>query len=175
MTIGPVQLLVFGFEDANAADAIVKSLYNLRKERILRIVDVLVVKKDAQGITALREYSDLSEKGARKIGAVVGGLIGLGAAGKPGAVVGAVAGVQAAKESLGGLSEAQVRAALEELPNNSSAVIALIEHYWYLQMKKAAAEAGAVVFKQGMVTPKTLIGLGIDLAAAAEQAKTGAR
>ncbi len=165
MNLAPVQLIVIEFDRENGVDAVIREFFSLRQKDTIRLLDLAVVTKDATGSVKIGETSDLTASGAKQLGALVGGLIGLGAAGKTGAVAGAVAGIQASQETHFGISEAQLRTLLDDLPHDSSAVIALIEHYWYSQVKEKASKAGAVFFKQGMVTPAALMGLGVELSA----------
>ena len=60
MTIGPVQLMVLGFNDPQARGAIADELKRLRDSDMVRVVDALVVVKDANGETAALETSQLA-------------------------------------------------------------------------------------------------------------------
>ena len=78
MAIGPVQMLVLGFEDPNFTGEIIAELQRLKEQDIVRLIDAMAVQKDANGdITAL-QISDLSPEEAQEFGAIVGALIGLG-------------------------------------------------------------------------------------------------
>ena len=82
MAIGPVQMLVLGFQDPNFTGEIIAELQRLKEQDIVRLIDAMAVQKDANGeITAL-QISDLSPEEAQEFGAVVGALIGLGEAAK---------------------------------------------------------------------------------------------
>ena len=49
MTIGPVQLLVVGFEGGESNGEILAELDRLRENDIVRLIDLVVVRKDADG------------------------------------------------------------------------------------------------------------------------------
>ena len=84
MAIGPVQMLVLGFQDPKFTGEIIAELQRLKEQDIVRLIDAMAVQKDANGeITAL-QISDLSPEEAQEFGAIVGALIGLGEAGEEG-------------------------------------------------------------------------------------------
>jgi uncharacterized membrane protein len=94
MALGPVQLLVVGYgEDAKFTGAALDELHRLAEHDIVRLVDLLVVTKDADGSVSKLEVSDRPE--LQKYGAVAGALLGFGAAGEEGAEIGAAAGAEA--------------------------------------------------------------------------------
>ena len=92
MTIGPVQLLVLGFDKPDFRGEIIDELERLRESDTVRVIDALVVFKDAEGEVAVLKGSQLSKDEAMEFGAVVGGLLGLGADGEEGMEADAIAG-----------------------------------------------------------------------------------
>src|SRR2546423_10031816 len=95
MEMGPVQILVVGFEDGKFEGEILAELRRLREHDIIRMVDLLFVAKDEQGDVAKLEHSDLSVDEAMEFGALAGALLGLGAAGEEGSRAGALRGARA--------------------------------------------------------------------------------
>ncbi len=70
MAIGPVQMLVLGFEEPNFTGKIAAELDRLREHEFVKIVDALVVNKDENGeITAL-QVTDLSQNEATEMGEI---------------------------------------------------------------------------------------------------------
>src|SRR5258706_5290943 len=98
MEMGPVQMLVVGFEDGKFEGEILAELRRLREHDIIRMVDLLFVAKDDQGDIVKLEHSDLSQEEAMEFGALAGALLGLGADGEEGAEAGALAGAEAAED-----------------------------------------------------------------------------
>ena len=88
MTIGPVQLLVVGFEGGELNDGILAELDQLRESDMVRLIDLMAVRKDADGSVEKLLRSDLSPEEAEAFGALVGALVGFGAAGEDGAELG---------------------------------------------------------------------------------------
>ncbi len=91
MAMGPVQILVVGYgEGARFEGKALDELKRLRDADIVRVVDLLVVRKNADGTVDKVELSDDAE--LEKFGAFAGALIGYGAAGEEGAEAGALVG-----------------------------------------------------------------------------------
>src|SRR3954452_3494538 len=88
--LGPVQILVVGFDRPDFSGDVLAELERLRESDVVRVIDLLVVHKDADGVVRRVHHSALIADGA---GAVVGALIGLGRTG-----VQAVGGDVAAEE-----------------------------------------------------------------------------
>jgi uncharacterized membrane protein len=61
MTLGPVQILVVGFEEPQFQGEILAELRRLREHDIVRLLDVLVVAKDEEGNARALESSDLPQ------------------------------------------------------------------------------------------------------------------
>ena len=99
-------------------------------------------------------------------GALVGGLIGWGAAGRVGAWAGVRAGVEAVAKHETGFTDEHIRRIAHEIPKGHVAVIALIEHHWISDFRQAITDAGADFFAEGMIRPEALVKVGAELAAA---------
>lgn len=92
MTIGPVQLVVLGFSEPEFKGEILAELDRLKESDVVRVIDALGVFKDSAGEVSALRASNLSEEQAVEFGAVVGALIGFGAAGEEGAEAGSLVG-----------------------------------------------------------------------------------
>src|SRR5215216_7231988 len=79
MAIGPVQLLVLGFNEPNFQGEILAELDRLKENDVVRVIDGIAVYKDAEGEVTVLKRTDLSDDEAAEFGAVIGALIGLGA------------------------------------------------------------------------------------------------
>src|SRR5918993_2291661 len=79
MPLGPVQLLVVGFDRPDFSGEVLAELERLRGSDVVRVIDLLVVHKGADGIIERLHHSDLTAGEAEGAGAIVGALIGLGA------------------------------------------------------------------------------------------------
>jgi uncharacterized membrane protein len=160
MSIGPVQMLILGFEDPKFTGENLAELERLREADIVRVVDMLAVWKDAEGNVAVLQDSQLSEGEAAEFGAVVGGLIGLGMAGEDGLEAGAEAGVEAMED--GHLLDADdAWVAVDAIPNNTAAVVVLLEHRWAIPLRDAIAGAGGVALADAWLAPEDVASLGL--------------
>jgi hypothetical protein len=101
MAIGPVQLIVLGFNHPNFHGEVIAELERLRASDTVRVIDALAVYKDAEGELEVEHLSNLTEDEAIELGSKIGALIGLGFEGEEGMEEGAVAGAEAVAEEGG--------------------------------------------------------------------------
>lgn len=168
MAIGPVQLLVLGFNHPDFQGEIRKELQQLRDNDLVRVVDMLAVRKDVDGNVAILEESQLSEAEAAEFGAVVGALIGLGAGGLEGAEAGAVLGAESVEEG-GLLDEDQAWDVLAEIPEDSAAALVLLEHRWAIPLRDAIGRAGGFRLASEFISPLDLVAVGMISAEEADR------
>jgi uncharacterized membrane protein len=120
MAIGPVQLIVLGFDHPEFHGEIIAELERLRESDTVRVIDALAVHKDAQGEFEVQHLSNLSKDEAVELGSVVGALVGLGIEGEDGLVAGAEAGGEAAADGVSVFSEEEAWGVLAGHPNPKS-------------------------------------------------------
>jgi uncharacterized membrane protein len=161
MAIGPVQLIVLGFQDPDFHGEIIDELERLRQSDTVRVIDALAVYKDPGGELAAMHLSNLSEDEAVEVGSVVGALVGLGFDGEEGAEAGAQAGADAAADGIEAFSEADAWDVLEDIPNGSAAALVLLEHHWAVGLRDAVVRAGGYRVSDGFISPLDLIGVGL--------------
>ena len=137
MAIGPVQLIVLGFEHPDFHGEIIAELERLRETDTVRVIDALAVYKDADGEFEVEHLSNLTEDEAIELGSKVGALIGLGIDGEEGFVAGAEAGAEAAADGVQVFSDEDAWDVLEEIPNDSAAALILLEHHWAVPLRDA--------------------------------------
>src|SRR4029450_388379 len=78
MAIGPVQLIVLGFNHPNFHGEVIEELERLRDSETGRVIAALTVHKDADGDMEVAHLSNLTTDEAIELGSKVGALIGLG-------------------------------------------------------------------------------------------------
>lgn len=162
MTIGPVQMLVVGFEGPEFKGEILKELARLKGEDIIRLIDLLVVRKDDEGNIETLHTSDLNQDEAMEFGAVAGALIGLGAAGEDGAEAGALAGAEAMADGQA-FDDDEVWYAADAIPNGTAAGIALIEHRWAVPLRDAIVRAGGIPLVDEWIHATDLVAAGLKV------------
>jgi uncharacterized membrane protein len=164
--MGPVQMLVVGFQDNERfTGEILAELQRLKEADLVRLIDLLFVAKQ-DGELAIVQLSDLTQEQAEEFGATVGALIGLGAAGAEGAEEGAMLGA-AAMEDGHVFDEDDVIGVAEAIPEGTSAGIALLEHRWAIPLRDAIARAGGMALLDEWIHASNLIEIGLDVADAA--------
>jgi uncharacterized membrane protein len=169
MAIGPVQLLVLGFDKPDFHGEIIEELEKLRESDTVKVIDALAVRKDAQGEIEVMHLSNLTREEAIELGSKVAALIGLGVEGEEGMTRGAEIGARlAAEEGAHLLDEEKAWDVLEEIPKDSAAALLLIEHHWAVGLRDAIARAGGFRLADSFISPLDLVAIGM---ATAEEAK----
>jgi len=161
MAIGPVQLIVLGFDHPEFHGEIIAELERLRESDTVRVIDALAVHKDADGEIEVQHLSNLSTDEAIELGSKVGALIGLGIEGEEGMVAGAEAGGEAAADGVSVFSEEEAWDVIEDIPNDSAAALLLLEHHWAVPLRDAVVRAGGFRISDGFISPLDLIEIGL--------------
>ena len=161
MAIGPVQLIVLGFEHPDFHGEIIAELERLNESGTVRVIDALAVHKDADGEIEVAHLSTLSKDEAIEIGSKVGALIGLGIEGEEGMYAGAEAGAAAAADGISAFSDEDAWDVIEEIPNDSAAALILLEHQWAVPLRDAIARAGGFRISDGFISPLDLVEVGL--------------
>ena len=148
LTLGPLEFLVVGFEGNHFTSQILPELHAAREKGMIRLVDLLFVTKGESGNTQVMELSDLSDEEATPYALMTEDLPGL-------------------------LTMEAIEQTANDIPNNRTAAIALLEPVWAIGLKEAVRNAGGVVFAGGLVTADVpqLLEEGMD----ASQDKAGAK
>jgi uncharacterized membrane protein len=169
MAIGPVQLLVLGFDKPDFHGEIIEELEKLRESDTVKVIDALAVHKDAEGVIEVMHLSNLTREEAIELGSKVAALIGLGIDGEEGMTKGAEIGAQlAAEEGVHVFDDETAWDVLEEIPKDSAAALLLIEHHWAVGLRDAIARAGGFRLADSFISPLDLVAIGM---ATAEEAK----
>jgi len=150
MSFGPVQILVIGFGDAEFKGTIRAELERLREHDVVRLIDLLVVRKDEDGTIERLQQSDLSHEEGAEAGAVLG----------------------AAAMEGGHVFEANDMWYVDDaIPPGTAAAIALLDHRWAIGLRDAIRDAGGFHLADAWVHPADLIAIGVKASeAGAEKA-----
>jgi uncharacterized membrane protein len=160
---GPIQILTVAFKGSHFKGEILPELERLKVLGLIRVIDLLLIRKDSTGAAATLTATDLDWEEAADFGAMVGGLIGWGVAGAEGAEIGWIAG---AADSADGhaIGEKDRFNLLQNVPNGSSVGIVLIEHLWAKPLRAAVARADGIEIANSWLRPEDLIKLGTSIA-----------
>lgn len=144
MTLGPLEYLMVAFEGNRFTGEIISELRAAQEKGIIRVIDLLVIKKDEQGNVMALELSDLSEEEARPFGFLAGKLLDI-------------------------FEPDDVEVTASQMPNNSAAGLLLIEDTWAIPLKQALLNAGAVARTGGLVAPEVVQSIEAQIAAQAAE------
>ena len=161
MAIGPIQLLVLGFDHPDFRGEIIAELERLRENDTIRVIDALAVFKDADGDLEVAHLSNITKDEAIEIGTVIGALIGLGIEGEEGMEIGAEIGAEAGADGVNVFTDEDAWDIIEEIPNDSAAALLLIEHHWAVPLRDAVFRAGGHRISDGFISPEDLVAIGL--------------
>jgi uncharacterized membrane protein len=158
MAIGPVQLLVLGFDQPDFHGEVIAELERLRDSDAVRVIDSIAVYKDSHGGLEVEHLSNLSEQEAIELGSKIGALIGLGVEGEDGIETGAAL---AAANGIGAFTDAGEWDVLADIPDDSAAALILLEHHWAVPLRDVMARAGGFRIGDGFISPLDLVEIGL--------------
>jgi uncharacterized membrane protein len=168
MAIGPVQLIVLGFDEPEFHGEILAELDRLKENDIVRVIDGLAVHKDAEGEVTVLKRTDLSDDEAAEFGATVGALIGIGIGGEEGAKVGAELGAERTAEGVNIFKVEDVPDVIDQIPNDSAAAIILLEHRWAIPLRDAVVRTNGMPIADTFIHPLDLVAVGLIAAEESE-------
>jgi uncharacterized membrane protein len=131
--MGPVQVLVIAFDEPTFSGEVLAELTNRREAGIVRLIDMLVVNRDADGRIETLEAPE-------------------GAAAGSGALAAAVLG-QGASDDEAIEAEAVTWSLADAIPAGSAAAVALIEHLWAAPLSDAIRRAGGTAVEETWLAP----------------------
>jgi len=152
MGYGPIQMLVVGFDGNRFRGEIWPELERLKREGVVRIIDLMLVRKDEAGAVTHIVASDLDWEEAAKFGEAMGALAGYARDGLPGIERGGMKGL--AEMMDGHLFNQDDVFRLEQLvPAGMTTAVALIEHVWAEPFLGAVSRANGFELLNEWVTP----------------------
>jgi len=125
MEVGPVDVYIIGFPGNKFTGRVAPAILDLVENGTIRILDLLFVSKDAEGVTTVIQAEDLDEEGA--------GFLEIDVT-QPGA-----------------LGEEDAEEVSDDLPANSSALLVAFENLWAAKLVDALQEADAVVIDSNRI------------------------
>ena len=131
MALGPLEYMVIACPGNQFTSEIVPELSSIQEKGLIRVVDVLFVRKNADNTVSALEVSDLEDDEQAAFGPM--------------------------QESLKGLITPQDIVTLSStLPSDTSAAIVLLEHLWLQKLEDAVERANGVVHIGGMIPHSTV-------------------
>jgi uncharacterized membrane protein len=160
MEFGPVQILVIGFDEPEFKGQIRAELDRLRDHDVVRLIDLIVVRKDDDGNIERLHHSDLSQEEAQEFGAIAGALIGFGAEGEEGMAAGAALGASEMEDGYV-LDESNSWYVDDAIPPGTAAAVAILEHRWAIGLRDAIRDAGGFHLADAWIHPADLVAVGM--------------
>ena len=164
--MGPVQLLVIGLASGEVEGELLAEFDRLRENDIVRLIDLVLVRKDDDGTVRKILRSDLAPEEAEAFGATVGALIGFGATGEEVSGLGAIEGAAALEDDH--LFDEDVWYVDDAIPPGTAAAVALLEHRWAIPLRDGIRDAGGFQLADAWIHPADLVGIGLVAAEEAE-------
>lgn len=163
MSFGPIQMLVVGFDGNRFRGEILPELERLKTEGVVRIIDLMLVRKDSAGAVTHVVASDLDWEEAAKFGEAMGALAGFAREGLAGVEQGGLAGMADMMD--GHLFDQEDVFRLEQLvPAGMTTAVALIEHLWAEPFLAAVSRAHGFELLNEWVLPTQIMETGGTLA-----------
>jgi uncharacterized membrane protein len=151
-SVGPIQLLGVAFEGNRFKGEIMPELERLKREGIIRIIDLLLVRKDSLGAVMVTTQSDLEWEEAVSLGAYFGSLTGYAEGGPEGFESGAIAG--AAEFADGHFFDSEdIFQITQSLPENMAAAVVMLEHLWAKPLLDAVDRASGMELSNVWLKP----------------------
>ena len=119
MAVGPVDVYIIGFPGNKFSGRIAPAIMELVENRTIRVIDLLFLSKDADGVVTTLAAADIDDTGASYLSIKVT---------QPGA--------------LGAEDAEEVK---DDLPANSSALLIAFENLWTAKIVDALRDADAVM------------------------------
>lgn len=148
----PVEVVVAAFDSENGAEEALHNLKEVEKEGLIGIQNAAVLWKDEKGKLRFKETADMRGGKGAAVGGIIGGVVGLifPPSILASAAVGAAVGGLSAKLRDAGFPDERLRRVGEGLKPNTSALIAVVEHVWVLQVEQRLREFGADVITEAV-------------------------
>ena len=131
MALGPLEYVVIGFEGHHFTGEVWPEIRAIQEKGIVRLIDLVFVKKEANGSLSVLEVNDLVGEDEHAYDAVAANIQGL-------------------------MTTEDIAQVTADLPVGSSAAIVLFEHAWAIGLREAIRNANGRLLRAGMVRADTL-------------------
>ena len=129
--IGPVQVLVVGFDQPTFSGEVLAEFTRLREAGLVRLIDVLLVSRSEDGTL---DTLEASEAAAADLGGLAAEVLG-----QPGG---------ASEAETSEIDTAAMWSLADAIPRGGAAAVALIEHVWAAPLSAAIQRAGGTLLEE---------------------------
>jgi hypothetical protein len=130
--IGPVDYVVLGFKGNNFNGSIMSEMSKAIDSGVMRIIDLLFIMKDKEGMVTEAEFEDQSDELKETFGNFD------------------------RADDLPLLSDSDVEKIGQQMDKDTSAGVLVIEHLWAKGLKKAIKDAGGFLIADGRIHPEAV-------------------
>jgi len=155
MTVGPIQLVVIGFEDDVLESNVLDEIEMAVAAGDIRLIDFLVIEKDEDGQVWGSEvdvFADDDEQ-SEAFGALAFRIIDQ----DNDRVAEVYPESWAIPEAHYVMGPGEINDLVHLIPQGSSAIVVLLEHAWARKLHEATVQAGGLMLAQGMIDPNGLV------------------
>jgi hypothetical protein len=139
MTIGPLELVVIGYEGHTIPAEIGRELSAVEHRGSVRLVDLMFAEKDAEGAVEVRRAHEVPDTMLAPFADGLGDLMGL-------------------------LHPEEVDRATASIPSGESAVVALFEHTWATGLRDAVRRTGGELLAKQLLSHERVDALNAEFA-----------
>ncbi len=139
MTYGPIDFIALEFEGNKFKGDILANLFELVEQKIVRVIDLVIILKDENGEVVVREFQQLDDE-----------LLSIF---DPTEV-----------KATGMITEGDIEMVAEQLTNNSTSAVMLFENLWAVKFKDSIIEADGRVLMQERIPHEVVLEALVDMA-----------
>jgi hypothetical protein len=139
MTIGPLELVVIGYEGETIPPEIGRELSAVEHRGSVRLVDLAFIEKAPAGDVRVRTPREVSGAMLAPFADGMGDLMGL-------------------------LRADEIALAVEAIPAGETAIVALFEHTWATGLRDAIRRTGGQLLMKGLLAPERVDALNAEFA-----------
>ena len=132
--IGPVQVLVVGFDQPTFSGEVLAEFTRLREAGLVRLIDVLLVSRSEDGTLETLETLEAPEAAAADLGGLAVEVLG-----QP---------ENASQAETSEIDTAAMWSLADAIPVGGTAAVALIEHVWAGPLSAAIQRAGGTLLEE---------------------------
>src|SRR5215218_6380909 len=159
--IGPIQFMTVLLHTPSWEGRVADEFFKLEEDGLITIIDVAIVSRTSEDEFDLIDVDSELLPGRPLLGAVIGGLVGLGAAGEEGMEIGAEIGMEEGIELVD--SEELFDEMADEIPIGAVAAVVAFEQTWARGLLGAIRDSGGEILADEIVHAEDLIDAGIEL------------
>ncbi|HEX5369250.1 MAG TPA: hypothetical protein VFY10_07530 [Dehalococcoidia bacterium] len=159
--LGPIQLLTFVSTTPHFGGGIAAELNRLVAKDTVRVLDALVLRKDKEGSVVPVRTNGMSDMSPDAPGAIIADLVGLrdGADSFDSAAAARID--QQAQLSGHPFNSDGDWDIIEKIPNDSVAVLLLLDHRWAIPLRDAISDEGGSALGDAWLDPRDLAAAGV--------------